>query len=479
MSEDLLSKSIHELAPLIRQKKVSPVEVTTAALERAEVLGPRLGSIITLLKEDALAQARAREADIMRGGYRGPLDGVPVSLKDNLATAGIRTTVGSKFFDQNVPAEDAFAVTGLKRAGAIIMMKDNLHELAGGITTDNPWYGRARNPWNLECNPGGSSGGTAANVAGRVSFAGLGTDLGGSVRGPAALCGLFGLKATAGRVSVRGLLGSALTNDNIGPLARSARDVAFMLQAVAGYDMLDPNSVPVPVPDYQEQMGRPLTGLRAGIPTNFYFDDCTDEVEANFWAATKQLESFGIETVRIELPTLKYAEIIRAVGSAESAVTFEPYLREQRENISEAMGIRYMAGQFVLARDYIKALRYQYVVRQEYLTTLQDVDFILAPSRNVPPTPPGTTVTVKGVEYDPSKPNTLVIGHNFFPCNSTGLPSFAVPSGFTKLGLPTGLLLIGRPFDEALLLHVADAYDQVREGREMVPPVLQEQGAPA
>jgi aspartyl-tRNA(Asn)/glutamyl-tRNA(Gln) amidotransferase subunit A len=475
VSEELLSKTITELAPLVQQKKVSPVELTEATLNRAEVLGSKLGSIITLLRDDALRQAKAREADILRGGYRGPLDGIPVSVKDNLATAGVRTTIGSKLFEANVPNEDAFAIGRLRAAGAIIFSKDNLHELAGGITTNNAWYGRARNPWNLELSPGGSSGGTAANVSGRVSFAGLGTDAGGSVRAPAALCGIYGLKATAGRVSTRGLLGSANTNDYIGPLARAPRDVAYVLQAIAGYDMLDPNSVPVPVPAYHEGLGRPLTGLRVGIPTNFYFDDCVDEVENNFWAAVEALEGFGVETVRIELPALQHAEIIRAVASAESAVTFEPQLREQRENIGDvSLRQRMLAGQFILARDYIKAMRIQHLVRQEYLRALQQVDFIMAPSRNVPPTPPGARVTIKGVEHDPAVPGALVIGHNFYPCNYTGLPSLAAPTGFSQYGLPTGLLLIGRPFDEALLLQVAEAHDKVRAGRDRVPEVLAE-----
>jgi aspartyl-tRNA(Asn)/glutamyl-tRNA(Gln) amidotransferase subunit A len=470
MSDDLLSMTITELAPLIQQRKVSPVEVTEAALDRAEVAQAKLGSIISLLREDALRQATAREKAIKSGGYRGPLDGVPVSVKDNLATKGVRTTIGSKIFESNVPEEDAFAVAQLRASGAVIISKDNLHEFAGGITTNNQWYGRARNPWNLELSPGGSSGGSAANVSGRVSFAAIGTDNGGSVRAPAALCGIYGLKATAGRVSTRGLLGSANIHDYIGPLARAPRDAAYMLQAIAGYDMLDPNSVPVPVPDYTAQIGRSLAGLRVGIPTNFYFDDCVDEVEDNFWAAVKALEGFGVKVSRIELPTLQYAEIMRAVGGAETFVQMEPYLRDQREDIGD-VGLRHrmLAGQFILAKDYIKAMRVQYLVRQEYLRTLQQVDFIMAPSRNVPPTPAGAKVTIKGVEHDPAVPGALVIGHNFFICNMTGLPSLAAPTGFSKYGLPTGSLLIGRPFDEALLFQVAEAYDEVRSDRDRVP----------
>ncbi len=475
MSKELLSLSIAELAPLIREREVSPVEVTRAALDRAAALGPQLASIITLLEDQALAQATAREADIQRGGYLGPLDGIPVSIKDNIQTAGIRSTAGVKVFEAFVPDEDAFAVAGLKQAGAVILSKDNLHELASGNTTNNPWFGRARNPWNLECSPGGSSGGTGANVSARISFAGIGTDAGGSVRNPSAQCGLFGIKATSGRVSTRGIMASANSNDYIGPLARTPRDLAFMLQAMSGYDMLDPNSVPVPVPDFEAKMGQPLSGLRAAIPTNFYFDYCDDEVEANFWKAAEELEKLGVQTTRVTLPTLDHADIMRAMGTAEAAVTLEPYLRAERENISAEARHRFLAGQFVLARDYVKAGRIQYLVRQEFLRTLQDVDFILAPSRNVPATPPGAKVTIKGVEYDPAVPGKVVIGHNLFICNMTGLPSLAAPTGFTKIGLPTGLLFIGRPFEEDTLLQLSEAWDGVRPDRDRLPPILDEE----
>ncbi len=480
-NDELLSMSITELAPLIAQRKVSPVEVTQAALDRAETLGPQLASIITLTKDEALARARAREKDIATGGYRGPLDGIPISVKDNIATGGIRTTLGVKVFDQNVPDEDAFAVARLKDAGAIIIAKDNLHELAGGNTTNNPWYGRARNPWNLECSPGGSSGGTGANVSARISFAGIGTDSGGSVRNPSAQCGLFGFKATAGRISTRGLLGTSNTNDYIGPIARTPRDVAYMMQALAGYDMLDPISVPVPVPNFTEKMGQSLKGKRVAIPTNFYFDYCDDEVEANFWKSIEELEKLGVQTERVFFPMLEHADIMRVIGTAEAPVTFEPYLLEQRENISKEARTRHLGGQFVLARDYIKATRVQYLVRQEYLKALQQFDMIMAPSRNVPATPPGAKVTIKGVEYDPSAPGRIVIGHNLFICNMTGLPSLAAPTGFTKIGLPTGLLFIGRPFDEPTLLQAAQFWDEARPDRDRIPPVLMGEpvGAPA
>jgi Asp-tRNA(Asn)/Glu-tRNA(Gln) amidotransferase A subunit family amidase len=248
-----------------------------------------------------------------------------------------------------------------------------------------------------------------------------------------------------------------------------------MLQALAGYDMLDPISVPVPVPSYTANLGQSLKGKRVAIPTNFYFDYCDDEVEANFWRSIEGLEKLGVETERVYFPTLDHADIMRVIGTAEAPVTFEPYLREQRENISKEARTRHLGGQFVLARDYIKAMRVQYLVRQEFLQTLQQFDMVMAPSRNVPATPPGAKVTIKGVEYDPATPGRIVIGHNLFICNMTGLPSLAAPTGFTKLGLPTGLLFIGRPFDESTLFQAADFWDHVRPERDRMPPVLIEE----
>jgi len=258
--------SIAELAPKIKSKAISPVELTEATLAQVDRLQPVLNSFITILHEQARRQAREQEAALMRGEYRGPLHGIPIGIKDNIATAGIRTTVGSKVFTDYVPEEDAYVVSRCKEAGAIMIGKENLEEFAAGSTSNNLHYGAVHNPWHLDHIPGGSSGGGGANVAACVTFASLGTDLGGSVRGPANFCGVVGLKQTYGRVSQRGLLVTSFNGDHIGPMTRSVQDSALMLQAIAGYDPLDPSTVPVPVPDFSALLGQALRGLTMVFP---------------------------------------------------------------------------------------------------------------------------------------------------------------------------------------------------------------------
>jgi len=247
---DFLRMTISELAPKIQNKEVSPVELTEAALAEADRLQPTLNSFITILHDRALDQARESETAISRGDYRGPLHGIPIGLKDNLATAGITTTLGSKVLANHVPEEDAEVVKRCRNAGAIIIGKENLEEFAAGATSNNPHYGAVHNPWGLDHIPGGSSGGGGANVAAGITFASLGTDLGGSVRLPGTFCGVVGLKQSFGRVSQRGLLVTSFNGDHIGPMTRSVADSALMLQVLAGNDPLDPSTVPVPVPDY-------------------------------------------------------------------------------------------------------------------------------------------------------------------------------------------------------------------------------------
>ena len=263
---ELVRLTISELAPKIRAREVSPVGVVEAVLAQADRLQPILNSFITILHEQARTQAKELEAALARRDYRGPLHGIPIGIKDNISTGGIRTTAGSKVFADHVPKEDAHAVALCKQAGAIILGKENLHEFALGGTTNNPHYGAAHNPWALDHSPGGSSGGGGANVAVCITFASLGTDQGGSVRHPASECGVVGLKQTFGRVSQRGVLAPTVHGDYIGPITRSARDSALVLQAMAGFDPLDLSTVPVPVPDYSADLERGLHGLKPGFP---------------------------------------------------------------------------------------------------------------------------------------------------------------------------------------------------------------------
>jgi aspartyl-tRNA(Asn)/glutamyl-tRNA(Gln) amidotransferase subunit A len=310
----LVTLTIAELAPRIKTKAISPVELTEAALAQADRLQPRLNSFITILHEQARRQAREQEAALMRGEYRGPLHGIPIGIKDNIATAGIRSTVGSKVLANHVPAEDAYVVRRCKEAGAIILGKENLEEFAAGPTSNNLHYGAVYNPWHLDHIPGGSSGGGGANVAARVTFASLGTDLGGSVRGPANFCGVVGLKQTFGRVSQRGLLVTSFNGDHIGPITRSVQDSALILQTIAGYDPLEPSTVPVPVPDFSALLGQELRGLKMGIPSNYYFDIIDPEVETAVRQAIAALEALGVEPREVVLPSMQYAGTLRLTG---------------------------------------------------------------------------------------------------------------------------------------------------------------------
>ena len=470
---DLSELSITELAPRIAAREVSPVEVTRAALARAERMQPLLNSFITLLPEQAIAQAEAREEAIGKGEYRGPLDGVPIGIKDNIATAGIRSTVGSKVLADFVPAEDARVVELCKQAGAIILGKENMHEFAAGGTSDNPHYGPVRNPWNRDRIPGGSSGGSAANVVTGVTYASLGTDLGGSVRGPAAFCGAVGFKQTFGRVSQRGLMVTSFNGDHIGPITRTVADNAAMLQVMAGIDPLDPSTVPVPVPDYSAGLGRGIAGVRVGVPSNYFFDIVDTEVRAALDRAINSLKEFGAELVEVSFQTLQYAEVLQALFVPEGVVVHEQFLKNHREAYSEDLAQRMLAGQFVLARDFIKGMKVQRLIKEEFAAVLQQVDLIAAPTTICPAFPIGAeTVTIEGKEYPLKGPGATVTGRATFLANATGLPSLSVPCGFSSDGLPFSLQLIGRPFEEEVLLQAASSYEQVSPSRGVWPPVV-------
>ncbi len=471
---ELLTLSIAELATKIRARDVSPVELTEAALAQAERLQPSLDSFITILHDTARQQAREQEAALMRGEYRGPLHGIPIGIKDNIATAGIRTTVGSKVLAHHVPTEDAEVVRRCKAAGAIILGKENLEEFAAGPTSNNPHYGAVHNPWQLDCVPGGSSGGSGANVAACVTFASLGTDLGGSVRLPGTFCGVVGLKQTFGRVSQRGLLVTSFNGDHIGPLTRSVRDSALMLQAIAGYDPLEPSTVPVPVADYTAQLGQAVRGLKMGMPTNHYFELLDPEVERSVHQAIAALEGLGVELREVSLPMMQYVGALRIAGMADSVVTHEPFLAKGRQDYGPDVLYRTLAGQFVLARDYSKAMKVQRLIKEEHARVLQEVDVLVTPTAPVPAPPIGAqTVNLGGTAHRVRGPGSGVISKNTSPSNATGLPAITVPCGFTAAGLPIGLQLIGRPFEEALLFQVAHAYEAVSPARGRHPDVVQ------
>ena len=471
-ASDLLQLSISEISLRIKSREISPVELTEAALTAAEKLQPQLNSFITILNQQAMAQARAAESKIMNGEYLGPLHGIPIGIKDNIETQGIRTTVGSKVLSNHIPKADAHVVTLCKNAGAVILGKENLEEFAAGVTSNNLHYGAVHNPWDLDHIPGGSSGGGGANVAARITFASLGTDLGGSVRLPGTFCGVVGLKQTFGRVSQRGLMVTSYNGDHIGPMTRTVADSALMLQILAEHDPLDPSTVPVPVPNYSENLERGLKGIKIGIPTNYYFDLIDPEVESAVRKSVTALEELGAEIIEVNLPSMKYAAAMRITGMADGIVAHEPYLKDRRSDYGPSVLYRTLAGQFVLGKDYSKSMKIQRLIKEEHARIFQNVDLLATPTAPVPaPRIDADKFSLGGDEHPVRGPGSGLISRNTSPTNSTGLPAISVPCGFTTTGLPIGLQLIGRPFEEQLLFRSAQAYETISPSLESIPSV--------
>ena len=377
---ELLSSTISELAPRIRSGEISPVELTEAALNHAEAMQPALNTFITLMGEQAMAQAREEQEAIARGDYKGPLQGIPIGLKDNLATAGIRTTLGTRVLADYVPDEDAEVAVRCRAAGAIVLGKENMEEFAAGATSNNPTSGRCATLGPTSTSPAAQAGAVERMSLRRVTFASLGTDLGGSVRLPGAFCGVVGLKQTFGRVSQRGLLVTSYNGDHIGPMTRSVADSAILLQVMAGHDPLDPSSVPVPVPDYSAGLGRGVSGLRMGVPSNYYFEDLEPDVEEATLRAIAALEELGAVTVPVELPAMKYIGAVRMAAMSDAIVTHEPFIRASREDYGPDVLYRTLGGQFVLGHHYSKAMKAQRIIQEDYARVLQDVDFIITPT---------------------------------------------------------------------------------------------------
>lgn len=469
----LLSLTIAELAPRIRDGEVSPVAVAEAALARAQALQPALNTFITLLADSVLAQAREEERAIARGEYKGPLQGIPIGVKDNLATAGIRTTVGSKVLADYIPDEDAEVVRRCRAAGAVILGKENLEEFAAGATSNNPHYGAVRNPWATEHIPGGSSGGGGANVAAEVTFASLGTDLGGSVRLPGAFCGIVGLKQTFGRVSQRGLLVTSYNGDHIGPMTRSVADSALMLQAMAGHDPLDPSTVPVPVPDYSAALGAGAQGLRIGVPSNYYFEDLEPEVETATRQAIAALAELGAVISPVELPMMRYIGAVRLAAMSDSFVAHEPMLRDRGTDYGPDVLYRTLGGQFVLGQHYAKAMKAQRLIQDEYARVLQAVDLLVTPTTPLcAPRIDAAYVEHCGARHRVRGPGSGLVSRNTSPLNATGHPAITLPCGVNAAGLPIGLQFIAAGFREDLLFRAAAAYETVSPSRGRRPPGL-------
>ncbi len=461
---ELTRLSITEAANLIRRKKLSPVELTEACLQRIGRLDARLRAFITVTREEALATAQQAAGAIARGDYKGPLHGIPLALKDLFDTVGVRTTAGSKIMADRVPAEDAEVTARLKAAGAVLLGKLNMHEFAYGATGVNPHYGATANPWDPTRISGGSSSGSGTAVAAGMTLGALGTDTGGSVRAPSALCGITGLKPTYGRVSRRGVVPLSWALDHVGPMARSAADAALILGVIAGHDPADETSSDEPVPDYAKMLeGRGLKGLRVGVPREHFFANVNAEVAAAVRGAISTLEELGSQVSEVSLPHIGEAPAaVSAIMFTEALTYHRRWLAERPQDYGDDVRGRLEMGLLYPAVSYIDAQRLRSLIVDEWRERVFDrVDVLAVPTTPVPA--PGLE------EADLQVTVTLMRLTN--PFNLLGVPAVSVPCGFTGGGLPIGLQLVGRWFEEGTVLGAAHAYQQATDWHKRAPPL--------
>jgi len=452
---------LHEAATLLRRKAVSPVELTEACLARIERLNPVLNAFITVTKDQALRQARDAETEIRRGSWRGPLHGVPIALKDLFDTAGVRTTAGSGVFKDRVPAEDAEVVRRLNTAGAVLLGKLNMHEFAYGGTSVATFFGPVHNPWKLDRIAGGSSGGSAAAVAAELCYGALGSDTGGSIRQPAAYCGIVGLKPTYGRVSTRGVIPLAWSLDHVGPMCRNVGDAALLLQAIAGYDPQDTNSVDAPVPDYSQAFRTKVATLRLGIPRAVFYEQLDPEIEAAVNKAIEVLRKLTATVRDVQLPAYQTLPIVGAEAYAYHASYFtkspELYQPETRQRLEGA--------QRVTAEAYVQARRELDRLRRAVREVFAGVDLLITPTTSIPP-----VAIAESETRDTPPPGGVQLSlRNTQPFDIYGLPAISVPCGFTNSGLPIGLQISGPHFGEQTVLALAQAYERATEWHRRGP----------
>ncbi len=464
---DVEELTIARLAPRIKARKVSVRQLTEAFLDRIRDFNPRLNAYQTLMEKSAVAQSASLDRELRAGKVRGPLHGIPFSLKDNLATRGVRTTAGSKQLAGWVPDFDATVVEKLRNAGAVILGKTNMHEWAAGSTTINPYYGTTANPWDHSRIAGGSSGGSAAAVAARLCLGAIGTDNAGSVRNPAALCGVVGVKPTYGRVSrYGGVLGTGgFSTDHFGPFAVTVKDAALILGAIAGADPKDPLSSSEPVPNYLKSIGGSVKGLRAGIIPGYYEPLMSSEAKKIFAAALHQLRDLGVKTAEIKIPHVDLIPAVQlATSRVENAVAAHEHLRKAPRDYSPALMYRHINALMIPADAYVTAQRVRRLICEEFEDAFAKVDVIVAPTvgmsaQTVEECKAGF-VMMDGkkiaLAQDRGNLGTLCT----IPFNVTGLPAMSLCCGFAANGSPLGMQIAAPPFEEGLVFQVGHAYEQ-------------------
>ncbi|ABQ28467.1 Asp-tRNA(Asn)/Glu-tRNA(Gln) amidotransferase subunit GatA [Geotalea uraniireducens] len=479
---ELFELTIHELHDKLKKKEVSSVEATRALLARIDAVEPRVNAFITVTPEEALKNAEAADRRIAAGDMQ-LLTGIPIALKDIFLTKGVRTTCASRILDNFIPPYDATSVARLKAQGMVLVGKLNQDEFAMGSSTESSYYGKTHNPWNLECIPGGSSGGSAAAIAARQAIATLGTDTGGSIRQPASHCGCVGLKPTYGRVSRYGVIAYASSLDQVGPVTRDVTDCAIMLGAVAGFDPKDSTSVDLPVPDYSKALSNDVKGLKIGLPKEYFIAGLDPDVQKTMDAAIETYKGLGAQFVEISLPHTDYAvatyyliataeassNLARYDGvrfghrSSEAQGLIDMYRKSRSEGFGEEVKRRIMLGTYALSSGYydayyLKAQKVRTLIMQDFSRAFEEVDVILTP---VAPTP---AFRIGEKSADPLQ---MYLSDIFtIPVNLAGTCGMSIPAGFSKDGLPVGLQLVGRPFGEECILRAAYAFEQNTDWHE-------------
>ncbi len=459
--------SIHELGLKIRDREISPVELTHDCLDRIAQLNPILNAYITVTAESALERARHAEWEIYHGTYLGPLHGIPIGLKDIIDVAGVRTTAASAVFSapqkDRIPTEDAQVVRRLRAGGAIILGKQNLHEFAYGGSCMISFFGAVHNPWDPTHIAGGSSGGSAASVAAGLGFAAVGTDTAGSIRLPAAYCGVVGLKPTYGRVSTRGVVPLASSYDHVGALTTSVHDAALMLQVLSDYDSPDPRP-DRPAPSLVSAFDDPPSNLRIGVPLAFFFDDLHPEIAQ---AIDKAIQVFvdlnaEIRNLTLDVPT------DRTLANAEAYAYHKPFIERAPELYQPATLARIESGANVSAQDALVASRDLQASRHAIQEVFDDVDVLLTPTVPIPPP------LIADLQKRPEdlRAQEMIMLRNTRPFNVWGIPTISIPCGFTKDGLPIGLQLAAAPWRGIVLLQAAHAYEQATEWHKWRPELL-------
>jgi len=474
----LYEQSIHSLHALLSSRQVSSEEVIRAVLERIKVHNPLFNAFITIDEEQALAQAREADQRLAKGKDVGPLCGVPVAIKDNMITNGIKTTCASRMLSEFIPPYDSTVVAKLRQAGAVLIGKTNMDEFAMGSSNEHSFFGPCRNPYNDAYVTGGSSGGSACAIAADMTITALGSDTGGSIRQPASYCGVVGMKPTYGRVSRFGLVAFASSLDQIGPITKDVTDCSLMLQVICGYDPRDSTSAQLPIPDFTAFLSDDIAGMRIGIPKEYFIEGLDPEVEEAVRQGIRYLEQQGAEPVEISLPHTAYtiaAYYLIATAEASSNLarydgvkygyrsqgTYDNlrlmYTQTRAEGFGAEVKRRIMLGTYALSSGYYdayyrKAQQVRTLIRQDFLDAFNKCDVI------VTPTVPGPAPRIGEKLGDPLQMYLLDIFTT--STNLAGLPGLSLPCGYTQNGLPIGMQILGKPFDEGIVLKAAYAVEQ-------------------